>query len=227
MLVSALLIYAPALMALSSYGNDGLWSMTLAPLFSCRSVSLGWVYGRGGLALPPRLGRAQHIVQEERFWRGEELERLSCALRSRSRLIVLSPGALVAPAPPAPWPLQNRRRRRRAAEVPHRRDPPRITTRSMALHREAYGPSNKAFTQGHGVVPIPSMPQCRRSASILGGRPETAQTELPAPRSRPVQGCVGERPPRRLDSLPPLSRSGRTRPLPAPRPTCSCQYPAA
>ena len=49
MLASAL-IYAPALMALSSYGNDGLWS-ALALFRS--GVSLGWVYGRGGLALPP------------------------------------------------------------------------------------------------------------------------------------------------------------------------------
>ena len=42
MLASALLIYAPALMALSSYGNDGLWS-ALALFFLARSVSLGWV----------------------------------------------------------------------------------------------------------------------------------------------------------------------------------------
>ena len=52
MLASAGLIYAPALMVLSPYGNAGLWS-ALALFFLARSVSLGWVYGRGGLALPP------------------------------------------------------------------------------------------------------------------------------------------------------------------------------
>jgi MATE family multidrug resistance protein len=52
MLASALLIYAPALLILHSHGNAGLWS-ALALFFLARSVSLAWVYGRGGLALPP------------------------------------------------------------------------------------------------------------------------------------------------------------------------------
>ena len=52
MLASALLIYAPALLLLYPHGNAGLWS-ALALFFLARSVSLAWVYGRGGLALPP------------------------------------------------------------------------------------------------------------------------------------------------------------------------------
>jgi MATE family multidrug resistance protein len=52
MLASALLIYAPALLILHSHGNAGLWS-ALALFFLARSVSLAWVYGRGGLVVPP------------------------------------------------------------------------------------------------------------------------------------------------------------------------------
>lgn len=52
MLASALLIYAPALLALREFGNAGLWS-ALALFFLARSATLGWVYGRGGLVLPP------------------------------------------------------------------------------------------------------------------------------------------------------------------------------
>ncbi len=51
MLASALLIYAPALLALHADGNGGLW-WALALFFFARSASLAWVYGRGGLALP-------------------------------------------------------------------------------------------------------------------------------------------------------------------------------
>ena len=51
MLASALLIYAPALLAFREFGNAGLWT-ALALFFLARSASLGWVYGRGGLALP-------------------------------------------------------------------------------------------------------------------------------------------------------------------------------
>jgi len=51
MLASALLIYAPALLTLQAHGNAGLWS-ALALFFLARSITLAWVYGRGGLALP-------------------------------------------------------------------------------------------------------------------------------------------------------------------------------
>jgi len=51
MLASALLVYAPALLALNGDGNAGLW-WALALFFLARSLSLAWVYGRGGLALP-------------------------------------------------------------------------------------------------------------------------------------------------------------------------------
>ncbi len=51
MLASALLIYAPALLALHADGNGGLW-WALALFFFARSASLAWVYGRGGLTLP-------------------------------------------------------------------------------------------------------------------------------------------------------------------------------
>ena len=173
-------------------------------------------------SLPPRKGSAHRSGRA--LWRGEELEGLSCALRSRSRLIVLSRGRL--------W---HRPRRHHGlfkitgdAGAPRRFRTGGILKDHHPVHGaapRAYGPSNKAFTQGHGVVPIPSMPQCRRSASILGGRPRnrsnrTSGASLP-PRSRmcwrkaaPTAGFIT-----------PLSRSGRTRPLPAPRPTCSCNTP--
>ena len=51
MLGSALLIYAPAMLGLHAFGNAGLW-LALTLFFLARSVSLGWVYGRGGLTLP-------------------------------------------------------------------------------------------------------------------------------------------------------------------------------
>ncbi len=51
MLASALLVYAPALLTLNAEGNAGLW-WALALFFLARSLSLAWVYGRGGLALP-------------------------------------------------------------------------------------------------------------------------------------------------------------------------------
>ena len=118
------------------------------------------------------------------------------------------------------WPLQNHRRRRRAA-VPHRRilkDHP-----GHGAAPRAYRPSNKAFARVRRDS-HPSMPQCRR-ARRSWGRPRNRSNRTSGASLRPVQGCVGERPPRRQDSSPPLSRSGRTRPLPAPQPTCSCNTP--
>ena len=123
-------------------------------------------------SLPPRKGSAHRSGRA--LWRGEELEGLSCALRSRSRLIVLSRGRL--------W---HRPRRHHGlfkitgdAGAPRRFRTGGILKDHHPVHGaapRAYGPSNKAFTQGHGVVPIPSMPQCRRRAAILGGRPRNRE----------------------------------------------------